>query len=336
MVSIGFIGCGGIARHHLSKLKTLPNAKVAAVMDSNPEAAQKFAADAGGARTAASVKELVAMDDVQAVYVCTPTFLHPEGVIAAAKAGKHIFCEKPIAMKASDAKRMITACEKAGVKFMMGFVRRFCPHWGKVKDQIVNGVIGRPIIWRSVAGSAGPASKWFLDRAQGGGPLLDGAVHDYDFLRSMFGDGRLAMGSMKTFKPDSTALDAGTGLVRFNSGDECVMSWCWGLPKGVSTSHHHDVIGPKGAIFFSAPADKIPQGTDLTKYGAIRVLLEGGVQKIELYEKRDMFVDQARCFLDCVEKGADPPATGHDGLKALEIWLGIYKSAETGKASVLK
>jgi len=336
MVNIGFIGCGGIARHHLSKLKTLPNAKVVAAMDVNPEAAAKFAADAGGARALTDMKELLKIADIQAVYVCTPTGLHHEGVIAAAKAKKHVFCEKPIAMTAANAKKMIAACEKAGVTLMMGFVRRFCTHWGKVKEQIVNGVIGRPIIWRSVAGSAGPASKWFLDRELGGGPLIDGAVHDYDTLRSMFGDGALAMGSMKTYKPDTTALDSGTGLVRFASGDECMMSWTWGLPKGVSTAHHHDVIGPKGVIFFSAPAEMIPQGTDTAKYGAIRMLLEGGVNKIELYEKRDMFIDQAKHFMDCVEKGAKPPATGLDGLKALEIWLGIYKSCMTGKAVELK
>lgn len=332
MVNIGFIGCGGIARHHLSKLKTLPNARVIAAMDVRPEAAQSFAEAAGGARALTDLKELLKIDEINAVFVCTPTGLHAEGVIAAAKAGKHIFCEKPIAMKASDAKRMIAACEKAKVKFMMGFVRRFCPHWGKVKEQILNGVIGRPVIWRSVAGSAGPTPKWFLDRELGGGPLLDGAVHDYDTLRSMFGDGKLAMGSMKTFKPDTTALDSGTALVRFASGDECMMSWTWGLPKGVSTPHYQDVIGPKGVIFFSAPADLIPQGTDLNKYGAIRIMLEGGVNKIELYEKRDMFVDQAVHFLKCVEEGADPPATGVDGLKALEIWLAIYKSCMTGKA----
>jgi len=66
------------------------------------------------------------------------------------------------------------------------------------------------------------------------------------------------------------------------------------------------------------------------------MLLEGGVNKIELYEKRDMFIDQAQHFLDCVEKGAKPPADGRDGLKALEIWLGIYKSCMTGKAVAVK
>jgi predicted dehydrogenase len=205
-----------------------------------------------------------------------------------------------------------------------------------VKEQILAGVIGRPVVWRSVTGGAGPASKWFLDRRMGGGPLLDGAVHDYDFLRSMFGDGKLAMGSMKTFKSDSTALDTGTGLVRFESGDECVMSWSWGLPKGVGTPHHHDVLGPKGVIFFSAPPDRITAGTDMTKYGAIRVVLEGGLEEIELYEKKDMFVEQAKHFLDCVENKKEPLVGGLDGLKALEVWLGIFKSTETGKAVALK
>jgi predicted dehydrogenase len=305
-------------------------------MDVNPEAAAKFAADAGGARSTTDMNELLKMDEVQAVYVCTPTYLHLEGVIAAAKAKKHVFCEKPIAMTAEDAKKMISACKRARVRFMIGFVRRFDTHWGKVKEQILAGVIGRPVVWRSVTGGAGPASKWFLDRRMGGGPLLDGAVHDYDFLRSMFGDGKLAMGSMKTFKSDSTALDTGTGLVRFESGDECVMSWSWGLPKGVGTPHHHDVLGPKGVIFFSAPPDRITAGTDMTKYGAIRVVLEGGLEEIELYEKKDMFVEQAKHFLDCVENKKEPLVGGLDGLKALEVWLGIFKSTETGKAVALK
>lgn len=331
MLRIGMIGCGGISNHHAKRIKEIKDAQIVHVSDVDSAAAEKMAAEYPPAKHSTDYRQLLDNKEVDAVFVCLPTFLHHDAVLAAAEAGKHIFCEKPIAMTADDADEMIEACANAGVKFMIGFVRRFDMHWGKVREIILRGEIGRPVLWRHCSASGGPTRAWFLDREKGGGPLIDGAVHDYDFLRSTFGDARRVFGSMKTYKSDSTALDTGTGVVQFKSGDEAMLCWSWGLPKGCRGEYLIDVLGPKGTILFSAPPDKLPAGADPKTHAGVTVIGENGDQKVELYEKKDMFLDQNRHFVDCVLNNKQPLPTGKDGKKALEIGLGILKCSESGR-----
>jgi len=332
MVRIGVIGCGGIGRYHIENLKKLPDVQILSVADINLEAARDFAKSQDIPYCVADYEELLKITDIDAVFVCLPTHLHRDAVIAAAQAGKHIFCEKPIAMTLEHAEEMIQTCRGAGVKFMIGFVRRFDNHWGKVRQLVRSGVIGRPVLWRHCTAGPGPKAPWFLDRQQGGGPLIDGAVHNYDFARYTFGEARLVMSSLKTLGKGHTALDTGTGLVQFASGDELMLSWSWGLPKGVTGGSLMDVLGPKGVIFFNAPEDKIPPDVDRTKYGALLLRLEGGQERVELFQKNDMFVDELIYFIDCITSDKEPEITGEDGKKALEIGLAILKSAETGES----
>jgi len=331
MLRIGMIGCGGIANHHAKRIKDVEDAQIVHCSDVSGDAAAQMAEEYGAAAHDTDYHALLDDKDVDAVYVCLPTFLHRDAVVAAAEAGKHIFCEKPIAMTSQHAQEMIDACAKAKVTFMIGFVRRYDPHWGKVGELVKAGRVGRPAIWRHCSAGGGPARPWFLDREQGGGPLIDGAVHDYDFLRSMFGDARRVFGSMKTFKSDSTALDSGTGVVQFQSGDEAMLCWSWGLPKGARGESLIDVLGPDGAISFTAPADQFPEGADPKTHGGVAIVGEDNGRTVEVYEKKDMFLEQARDFVDCVLNGKPPMATGEDGKKALEIGLGILKSSDTGE-----
>ena len=105
MIFFGFIACGGIARHHASRLANVRGARIIACADTSAESAESFAAEFGepGASTYTDYRRMLRRADLHAIWVCTPTFLHAPAVIAAAKAGKHIFCEKPMAMKPGDA-----------------------------------------------------------------------------------------------------------------------------------------------------------------------------------------------------------------------------------------
>ena len=134
MLNIGFIGCGGIARHHASRLAQLKNARILAATDVVGDAAQSFARDCGAEHSFTDYRKMLKLADLDAVWVCTPTFQHPAPVIAAAKAGKHVFCEKPMALNMADARRMVRACDTAGVRLTIGFVRRFDAQWGKLKQ----------------------------------------------------------------------------------------------------------------------------------------------------------------------------------------------------------
>jgi len=331
MVKIGMIGCGGIGNHHANGIKQAKGLTIVAGADPDKANLKKFAENHGVEKCYRDYADLLKDAEVEAVFVCTPTFLHKDIVIAAAKAGKHVFCEKPMAMTVPDCRKMIAACEKAGVKLMIAFVRRFDAFWGTAKKVILQGKLGRPVLWRHCSASGGPARPWFLDREKGGGPLFDGAVHDYDFLRSVFGDAKRVIASMKTYKSDSTALDTGTAIVQFKSGDEAMLCWSWGLPKGAHGENLIDILGPKGALRFSASPDKFPPGKDPARYGGFTISGRNGKERVVTYPKESMFVAEVEHFASCVENDEQPLVTGEDGLKATQIAVAVMKSSDTGR-----
>lgn len=319
----GIIGCGRISESHLQALSKLPRARVVCVADVNTEAAQRQAEKHGVPRWVADYHELLALPEVEAVVVCVPTFLHAEVVCAAAAAGKHVLCEKPIAMTVEDATRMTAACAVAGVRFMVAFVRHFSPEWLKLREVIASGRLGRPVIWRHSAAIRVPPLRWFVDAQRGGGPFLDGCVHDYDFARSIFGEAEWALGSLTRLSEHSTALDTGTAIVHFQSGDEIVRSWSWGLPgPNCNVPSVQDVIGPGGALRF-------PAAGEASNLYVINGEGESEAIPFEATTGQDWFDRQMAHFLTCIEEGRAPVATGADGTKALEIALAVLQAGET-------
>ncbi len=322
-IGCGVIGCGRISEVHFSALAKLPDVRLACVADINPETAQRQAEKHGAARWVTDYHELLADAAVDAVVVCVPTFCHAEVVCAAAAAGKHVLCEKPIALTLEDGARMTAACEAAGVRFQVAFVRQFSSEWLKLREVIQSGRLGRPVIWRHSVGIRVPPLRWFVDAQKGGGPFVDGLVHDYDFARSIFGEAAWAMGSLTRFSEHSTALDTGTAIIHFQSGDELVRTWSWGLPgPNCSVAATQDVMGPGGSLRF-------PAGND----GANLFFINGEGQAEPIpYEPttgQDWFDRQMAHFVSCVQTGQPPLATGEHGLKALAIALAVLRAGET-------
>ena len=235
MLNVGFIGAGSIARHHATRMVKLRNAKIQAVADVIPAAAASFAADFGVPHHFADFRTLLSSDQVDAVWVCTPTFQHPAPVVAAARAGKHVFCEKPIALNLRDATRMVDACARSGVLLTVGFVRRFDNEWGQLNKIIGSGAVGRPVLWRFVANGR-PEHLWFRDETKGGGPLMDGAVHNYDFALQMFGPAESVQASSLQFDSSSVGADTASAVINFRSGDQHTLIWTWGLPFGTRST----------------------------------------------------------------------------------------------------
>lgn len=330
MLNIGFIACGGIARHHASRLAGLRNARIVACSDLSLDAAKSFAAEYGteDAAVYTDYGRMLKLDHIDAVWVCTPTHLHAAPVLAAAKAGKHIFCEKPMAMKATDAKKMADAAEKAGVRFTMGFVRRFCPQWGKMKQIIDAGTLGGPVIWRFAAGGK-PPNAWFRDETKGGGPLLDGAVHNYDFALQMFGKVTNVQASTCQFDDTSVGEDTGSAILNFANGAQHTLIWSWGMAAGAPAASLNDLIGPLGTLQFGMTADEAPKGYDPKTHGAFTFKAGGGKQRVFTYKLTDMFVEQAKHVVARFEKGQQPVTTAADGIAALDVGLAVLKAGKT-------
>jgi len=330
-VRAGIIGCGSISGLHGEAWQKNPSAEVVACADTDEAKAGGFKRRFGVPDAVTDYRRLLDRKDVDAVDICIPTFLHAEAAVAAAQAGKHVLCEKPMAMKVGDAGRMIDAAESAGVRFMMAFPYRFSSQWNMRRRLIVDNEIGRPVSWRLVDATAGPTRPWFLDGEKGGGPFVDNFVHHYDFARFTFGEPRWAWASLRTMKPDSTALDTGVCVVEFEAGDQLMVSSSWGLPGG---SHNEcrgegmrDVIGPRGVIAPGTP----PSGPEERPHFLVSSEDEQ-VRKAE-YERQpggDTFRRAVAHFVECVLGGEQPRVTGHDGKRALEIALAILESSRTG------
>ena len=330
MLNIGFIGCGGIARHHANRLVPMRNVRIVATADLSAKAAKSFASDFGADTHFTDYKKLLRRDDVDAVWVCTPTFQHAAPVIAAARAGKHIFCEKPMALKLADARRMATACDKAGVLLTIGFVRRFDAQWGKLKQVIQSGAVGRPVLWRFSAGGK-PGNPWFRDVNKGGGPLMDGAVHNYDFALQIFGPVDSIQASSLQFDQTSVGADTASAILNFASGDQHALIWSWGVAGGVQVASLNDIIGPKGSLQFGMTASQAPKNYDAKKQGAFTLKTGGGREKVYTYRLQDMFLEQLKHVVRCFERGEQPLVTAQDGIAALEIASAVLKSGSTRK-----
>lgn len=328
MVKLGIIGCGGISGIHTDMLLKLKDrAQVVCVADIDEKKAVEKKEKMGAAKHTTDYHELL-KSDVEGVLCCVPTGYHVDIVVDAARAGKQIFCEKPIAMTMDDADRMVKVCKKAEVILQVGFVRRFDDEWLKYRELIQSGVIGRPVIWRSVAGSGMPPAKWFNDEKIGGGPFIDGCVHNFDFARFTFGEAKEVVASLKKFREDTTALDSGTAIVKFKSGDEVMCSWSWGLPDGCRAAGMHDTVGPDGALLF--PSGNVVEDKFI-EFIICNRKEKNMMVRVEKDGVQRGFYRQMEHFVDCVANGKEPIATGEDGRKALEIALAVIQSGKTGK-----
>lgn len=325
MLNIGFIGCGGIARHHAGRLQTLKNARIVACADVVEAAAQRFAADFGAEASYGDYRRLLKRDDIDAVWVCTPTFQHAAPTIAAARAGKHVFCEKPMALSLKDAERMTQAAIDNDVRLTVGFVRRFDAFWGKLKQVVQSGVLGSPVIWRFAQGGR-PANPWFRDVKKGGGPLMDGAVHNYDFAMQIFGPVKDVQASSLQFDPTSVGADTATAILNFASGDQHSLIWTWGVEAGAPVSGLNDVIGPKGSLQFGMTADRAPKNYQPDKQGAFTFKGAKGRQRVYAYPRRDMFLEQAKHVVACFARGEQPLVTAADGIAALKVAAAVLAS----------
>ncbi len=201
-IRIAMIGYGGIGRVHVMAYRSLPYhyglpasaVQVAAVATSRPETAAAAAAEIGCDVYTADDRELLARPDRDAVDLCTPNRAHGEIVVAAAQAGKHIYCEKPLAMSVAEGRRMVAAAQAAGVQTQMTFNFRFFPALLRAKQLVDEGFLGRLFSFRgryyrsSYIDSAKPLSWRLQKAASGGGALVDHGSHINDLLYMLLGE----------------------------------------------------------------------------------------------------------------------------------------------------
>lgn len=369
-IRVGFIGYGGIGRVHALAYRAIPfyyglpadSIQLAAVATAREETAKQAAAEIGCDVFTGDYRRLLARDDIDAVDICTPNHVHQEIALAAAKASKHIYCEKPMAMNAAEAQSMTQAVEAAGVKAQMTFNFRFFPAITRAKQLMRAGFVGRVFSFRgryhrSSYISADKPLSWRLQREMtGGGALFDLGSHILDLLVYLLGDFASVYGTLETFikeRPvapgaqekapvdvDDIALlhtrlpDGGLGTVEISR-----------MGTGATNDLMVEIFGDKGAIRFdlNEPAwlyvydirdDDKPTGG------------QRGFRKIEAVQRYDgqrapdwtMTPDFVRTHAECqyqfirsIWDDRPPSPSFADGLHVQKIMEAAQRSAQNGR-----
>jgi myo-inositol 2-dehydrogenase/D-chiro-inositol 1-dehydrogenase len=187
-VRVGLVGSGFVSTIHAESLKRVPAAEVVAVMSPSGDHAEKFARKFGIAKSFKDFKKFIELEEMDVIVLGAPNHLHCPYTEEAAKAGKHVICEKPLARNLQEADRMIAACKKAGVKLMYAEELCFTPKYVRLKRLVDEGAIGRPYLVKQAEKHDGPHSEWFWDvEKSGGGVTLDMGCHAFEYFRWLLG-----------------------------------------------------------------------------------------------------------------------------------------------------
>ncbi|HHW08550.1 MAG TPA: Gfo/Idh/MocA family oxidoreductase [Firmicutes bacterium] len=337
-IRFAVLGAGNIARAHVRPLTTMSNVEITAIIDAVPERTTAMAAlvkeslPEAEPRLYTDFDAALADGNFDAVSICLPTWLHASATVKAAAHGCHVLCEKPMALSLADADQMIAAAQKAGVVLSIAQCRRYDNHWLTFKEAVQSGVIGRPVVWRSIkAGPAPGGRSWFMEADKGGGPLIDGAIHNYDFARYIFGEAERVYTSSAKLNGAYSAVDTGTANITFASGDLLTLSWSWAMPTGVG-SGHEDILGPEGILYLSPPAGATPPPPPAdanTRYLAVQ--RPGGEYEYIPCPKNNMYKAEIEAFIAAIQSGGTTISDGVDNRKSLAIGLAVLESAANGQ-----
>lgn len=331
MLRVGLVGSGLIGQVHARAYGNLREAQLVAVADIRPEKAAE-AAGASGAQTFATLDDLLARADVDVVDICLPTPLHAEHSIRALDAGKHVMCEKPVALTLAEAEAVRRAVERAKGKFTVGHVVRFFPEYVRGHDLIAAGEIGVPRVIHTLRGGAFPPwsyRNWMGDLDQSGGVLLDMACHDFDWLRWICGDVTrvFARGLAYSHLAQGANRDHSLIILRFANGALAHIETTWALPRGGPFMTKVEVAGSRGMIQFDNQ-NPLPVRGYWDVEGASIAVPESPLAVTP-------FQAEIAHFLGCIETGHAPLIGITDAIKALELSLAALESVRTGQPVTL-
>jgi predicted dehydrogenase len=345
-IGIGIIGSGGIAQNaHMPGYAAIPDlCEIVAVADINEKIAKQAAEKFNVKHVWTDYKKLLEMDEVQAVSVCTPNYLHCEPTVLAFKAGKHVLCEKPIAMNADEAKKMVDAGRKAKKKFQIGYNSRFAPTSQLLKQYIVAGDLGDIYYARAQSLRRRGIPGWgvFIDKAkQGGGPLIDIGVHILDLTLWLMGHPKPTAASGVTYAKfgrrsdvvgfmgqwdykNFTVEDFASALIRFDNGAAVVLesSFVANIPEDV---HNSTLCGTEGG------ATTNPLTIIQEKHRSLQTFrpeIPGGNVNTHSAEVKH--------FVEAILNDTEPLVTGEQGMMVAQIMDAIYASSDAGKEVAIK
>ncbi len=324
-MNLAIIGCGGMGANHAA-MATNAGVNVTVCADAIRKAATTLARHYG-AKATTDWEAAITRKDVDIVLITTPTPTHAELVKRAAKAGKHVFCEKPFARTSAQARQALAACEKAGVKLFVGHVVRYFHEFHAMKQQVEAGRIGAPGYAKLYRGGIFPLGqqKWFRDYEQSGGVTFDCMIHDMDWVRYVFGEPERLYCQALLYR-QLEGIDYSQVTMRMKSGLIATFIGTWAHPTGFQVKV--EICGDNGMIQYdsndtSITAEKRVVGPSP---GMIIPMSADAVSPYQL-EWED--------FVAWIEGKRKPRVTPQDAIRAVEMGEAALKSAKTRKPVAL-
>ena len=327
-VKIGLLGAGRIGKLHGTNVQNfIPDAEIAVVADPfMNDTMREWAAGLGIPKATDNPEEVFADPEVDAVFICSSTDTHADFIIKAAKAGKHIFCEKPIHTDVARIKEALQAVEEAGGKLQVGVVRRFDRNHKAVRDTVASGRLGAPYVVKVC--SRDPEAPPMEYVKVSGGIFLDMMIHDFDMVRYLSGSDVTEVSATGACLVDPRFAeydDVDTAIVtlKFANGAIGVIDNCRQAPYGYD--QRVEVHCEKGCV----------QDNNALENEAY-ISTNGGVESAKptwffLERYNDAFVTEVKAFVDAVLNGKDVPVGGKDGLEPVRIAIAAKKSLDEGR-----
>jgi UDP-N-acetylglucosamine 3-dehydrogenase len=334
MLRVGIAGFGGMGSTHARAYAALPETQVVAAADLRPERREAFVEEYKGTAYG-HFQEMIDGADLDIVGVCLPTDLHSEAAVAAARAGRHVLTEKPMALSVEQCEAMIAAATEADVRLMVAQVLRFWPEYALIKDIADSGRLGKVLsASASRIGGRPMAPSWFADPARSGGAVLDLHIHDIDFLCSLLGRPKVV--SAAGAKAPTGALDVCfTTLTGFPGGASAFAETAWAAGSvPFSYGLRVDLEGGtlaltpgKGSGVLLTTTEGTTEHPEAPKPDASM-----GESTIKNISELGGYFLEVQYFVQCVMKGERPErATPESSRQSVEVCLAAKQSVETGK-----
>jgi len=323
---IGVIGAGRIGKLHADNLvNAVPDAEVVAISDISETNAKKVAAELGIPKVCRDYRNILADPDIDAVFICSSTDTHSQISIEAAKAGKHIFCEKPIDHDLRKIKKVLEAVKKAKVKYQVGFNRRFDRNFKAVADSVKKGDLGKVEIVKVC--SRDPAAPPVSYVKVSGGIFLDMTIHDFDMVRYLTGSEVTEVSAFGTCLVDPAigkAGDVDTCVItmKFKNGALGVIDNCRATSYGYD--QRIEVFGSKGML----TADN--ETANNTKFYGEKGVVSEKPLYFFLERYNDAYIQEEKDFVEACLKNRSTPVGAFDGLQPVLIGLAAAESCRKG------
>lgn len=327
-LGVGVLGVGEMGKRHAENIRRLvPEARLVAVADAAAERARQVASELEIELSYASLEAMLECEELDAVLIATPDKLHAQAIGAAARAGKDILCEKPLAVNLADAHAALEAVAKAHVRLQIGFMRRYDPAYAAARKRIEAGEIGIPVIFKSVGRDKDAPPLAAYQSNVNGMLFYNNTIHDFDLARWLMGDEIAEVHSYTTvaIRPEVAKYgDVVASVVNLKYGKGAIGN----VESYVQAVYGYDVrteiVGSKGSILVGS-LQQTP-ATFLTANGGTRTLADHFLTRFA-----DAYVGQVRDFVQSMLQDRPPRVSGEDGLKALAIAVAAENSHRESK-----